>query len=248
MKSPEFVSALEALRADLGVVAAYGKILTAAVLEAPRLGMLNVHASLLPKYRGAAPVHRAVIDGEAETGVTIMRVVQALDAGPMLASARRPIGPEETTGDVETALADLGASLLAASIDGVASGSAHEEPQDDTLATYAPRLTKEDGVIDWGVPSQRVHDLVRGLYPWPHAFGYLDGRRYILLRTKVAAAETASEPGTIVAATGDLLKVATLDGAVGILEIQPEGKRPMTAREFLGGHRVTVGNRFARHA
>ena len=159
LKDPAFLDEPDGLGADLGVVAAYGKILTDAVLATPRLGLLNVHASLLPRYRGAAPVHRAVIAGERETGVTIMRVVKALDAGPMLAAVRRPIGPDETSEEVERDLARLGAELLVSTADDLAAGRSHETPQDESAATYAHRLTKDDGVIDWSWPADRVHDL-----------------------------------------------------------------------------------------
>jgi len=243
MKDPAFMEALAALGADLGVVAAYGKILTDVVLAAPRLGMINVHASLLPGYRGAAPVHRAIIDGAVETGVTIMRVVKALDAGPMLATARRPIGPDETSDEVERDLACLGAPLLVATVDRLAAGGATETPQDEASATYAQRLKKEDGIIDWRLPASRLHNLVRGLHPWPHAFTFLRGARFIIHRTTVADT-TAAAPGTILVAAGDHLVVATGDGALRVREIQAGGKRLMTAREFLAGHRLGPGDRF----
>jgi len=169
LKDSAFLDGLAALRADLGIVAAYGRILNDAVLASPRLGLLNVHASVLPRYRGAAPVHRAVIAGETETGVTIMRVVKALDAGPMLAVTRRPIGPDETSEDVERDLALLGARLLVDTIDRLAQGRVDETPQDDAAATYAPRLTRADGVIDWTWPAERVHNVIRGLYQFYQA-------------------------------------------------------------------------------
>src|SRR5262249_12975811 len=161
-------------RADLAVVAAYGRILPESLIATPRLGMINVHASLLPKYRGAAPVHRAVIAGDLETGVTIMRVIKALDAGPMLTTVRRRIGPDETSDAVETDLAQLGATLLVSTVDQLAAGRVTETPQNDQDATYAPRLTKDEGAVDWNVPAVRIHNLIRGLHPWPHAFSYLD--------------------------------------------------------------------------
>jgi methionyl-tRNA formyltransferase len=249
LKDPAFLDGLAALEADLGVVAAYGKILTDTVLAMPRLGLINVHASLLPRYRGAAPVHRAVIAGERETGVTIMRVVKALDAGPMLATVRRPIAPEDTSDEVERDLARLGAQLLVDTTDDIASGRSRETPQDDAAATYAHRLTKDDGVVDWSGPADRVHDLVRGLHPWPHAFTFHQGRRFILRRSAVmspAPEEPAvlEPPGTIVEAAGDQLVVATGAGRLRLTEIQAEGKRPMSVREFLAGHRLTPGDRF----
>src|SRR5688572_13378910 len=169
LRDDGFLDALRGLDADLGVVAAYGRILTDAVLTIPRLGLINVHASLLPRYRGAAPVHRAVMAGERETGVTIMRVVKALDAGPMLSTATRPIAGEETSVDVEWDLAQIGARLLVEAVDRLAAGTAREESQNDLEATYAHRLTKDDSPIDWARPARELHDQIRGLHPWPHA-------------------------------------------------------------------------------
>lgn len=267
MKDPAFLDALAAWGADLGVVAAYGRILTEVILATPRLGMINVHASLLPRYRGAAPVHRAVIAGETSTGVTIMRVVKALDAGAMFAKEHRPIGPDETSDEVERALAQIGARLLIAAVDQIARGSAVETPQNDAGSTYAHRLTREDGVIDWSWPAARIHNLVRGLHPWPHAFSFVQGKRVILRRSALEVPgpegpglQTRNDlptsdvarvlldppvaPGTILEADGDRLIVATGDHALRLVEVQAEGKRPMSAREFLAGHRLTPGDRF----
>ena len=243
LKAPAFLSALSAFAADLGVVAAYGRILTDAVLALPRLGLINVHASLLPKYRGAAPVHRAVMAGDSTTGITIMRVVKALDAGPMFAFAHRDIGPDETSSEVEHDLARLGAPLLLETVDRLALGDAREEPQDDALATYAPRITKDDSAIDWSRPARDLHNQVRGLHPWPHAQTYLDGRRLIILRSSVMNEATAAPPGSIVVARGDDLAVATGAGALRILTLQLEGRKPMTAREFLAGHPLSSARR-----
>lgn len=243
-----FLDAFDRLEADVGVVAAYGKILTDRVLAGPRLGLINVHASLLPRYRGAAPVHRAVINGEAETGVTIMQMIKALDAGPMLATVARPIGPEDTSEDVERDLARTGAALLVSTLDAIATGPVAESPQDDTAATYAPRLTKADGITDWTKPADRIHDLIRGLHPWPHAFTFHRGRRLILLRSTLPEKETPpGPPGTILEAQGDRLHIATGRGVIAITEIQAEGKRPMTPREFLAGHRLTAGDLVTAH-
>src|SRR5262249_21727461 len=200
LKADGLLERLAALAADLGVVAAYGRILTDAVLAMPRLGLINVHASLLPRYRGAAPVHRAIIAGDRETGVTIMRVVQALDAGPMLATAHRPIGADETSDEVERDLARIGAPLLVETVDGLAAGTVRETPQDASAATYAPRLTKEDGALDWQAPAIRIHNLVRGLHPWPHASTFLHGRRLILLRSSPSDQPAGAAPGTVLAA------------------------------------------------
>ena len=259
MKDPAFLERLAAWRADLGVVAAYGRILTDVILATPRLGMINVHASLLPRYRGAAPVHRAVIAGETGTGVTIMRVVKALDAGGIIVQAHHPIGPDDTSDEVEHALARIGARLVVAVLDQMARDHAVERPQDDALATYAHRLTKDDGVIDWSLPAVRVHNLIRGLHPWPHAFSFIHGQRVILRRSVLEAPNPAAQgpqspdaariapaaPGTILEAEGDRLTVSTGDGLLRIVEIQAEGKRSMGAREFLAGHRLTAGDRFS---
>ena len=236
MKDPGFVAALSATNADLGVVAAYGKILTDAVLAVPRLGMVNVHASLLPRYRGAAPVHRAIIAGERETGITIMRVVRALDAGPMLSTAHRPIGPDETSEDVERDLASIGAALAISTIEGLVDGRVPELPQNDADATYAHRLAKDDGVIDWTLSAGQIHNRIRGLHPWPHGFTFLGDKRLILLRSAPSADIGGSEPGTVLEASGDRLRVDTGSGVLNLLELQAEGKRPMPAREFLAGY------------
>jgi methionyl-tRNA formyltransferase len=244
LKDAAFVEALTTLRADLGVVVAYGKILPEQLLAIPTLGFVNVHASLLPRYRGAAPVHRAIIAGERETGVTIMRVVQALDAGPMLANAHRPIGAEETSDDVERDLARLGAALLVGTLDGLAAGELQERPQDDSQATYAHKLRKDEGLIDWQSTAERLHNMIRGLHPWPHAFTFLGTRRFIVRRSRWSAEPSSEGAGTVVEAAGDRLAVATGSGILEITEIQSEGKRPMSAREFLAGHPLSRGERF----
>jgi methionyl-tRNA formyltransferase len=244
LRDPHVAEMLAGWTPDLGVVAAYGKLLPGELLRLPRFGMINVHASLLPKYRGAAPVHRAVIDGEAQTGVTIMQMVEALDAGDMLARVARPIRPDETSDVVERDLADLGARLLVETLDRVEAGTATAEPQDEGASTYAPRLTKEEGLVDWTLSATRIHDRVRGLYPWPHAYGYLDGARLILLKTHVVDDRTSAEPGKVVDVTRDAIQVATGHGGViGIDELQAEGKRPMRTRDFLAGRPLQPGGR-----
>ena len=246
LKPPEVAETLRGWRADLGVVAAYGRIIPEQLLAIPRFGMINVHASLLPKYRGAAPVHRAVINGDSQTGVTIMRVVKELDAGAMLAKVTRPIGPDETSDVVETALADMGAELLVTVVDQLVSGIAREEPQDDTQATYAPRLTKEEGLIDWTRSAPEIHNRIRGLYPWPHAYTFFKGTRLIVLRSAVATAGASPTiPGTILRVTSEAIQVATGDGELAMLDVQPEGRRAMRAHDFLLGHRLATGETFS---
>ena len=245
LRDPETADALTQWAPDLGVVAAYGKIIPESMLAIPRLGMINVHASLLPRYRGAAPVQRAVSDGVLQTGVTIMRMVAALDAGGMFAKVTRPVGADETSTVVERDLADLGASLLLEVIGDLAAGRAVEEPQDESLATYASKVSRDEGLIDWTRSAIEIHNRVRGLHPWPHAFTYLDGERLIVVRTHVTAEPTRDSPGTIVDVTGGVLQVATGEaGRLAIDEIQPEGRRPMHVRDYLAGHPVQPGSRF----
>ncbi len=247
LKNEGFLQAFGAWNADLGVVAAYGKILPAAVLAAPRLGLINVHASLLPRHRGAAPVHRAVMAGDAVTGVSLMRVVQALDAGPVFATVERPIGPDDTSTQVEHDLAIMGARLAVTVIDALADGRASSESQDETGATYAHRLEKAEGALDWARPAPDIHNRVRGLQPWPMVWTFLHGRRVIIVQTRLVPDAVASDapPGTVLQVTRDGLRVRTADGAIDVVAVQPEGRRPMSAREYAAGHRLAPGDMFA---
>jgi methionyl-tRNA formyltransferase len=274
LKDPAFLAAFAALGADLGVVAAYGRIIPELVINTPRFGLINVHASLLPKYRGAAPVQRAVMAGDTETGVTIMRIVKELDAGGMFARTARPIAPDATSADVEQDLALAGAHLLVDVVDAIAAGTAREEPQDHAEATYARRIAREESPIDWALSARAIHNQVRGLIPWPHASTRLDATRLLVIRTaleppspdtetgtelralrstwatasdNVQASPSAVErtPGTVLAAHGDILRIATGNGVLRILALQPEGRRVMTAREFLAGRSLAPGTRLA---
>jgi len=249
MKDDAFLADLASLAPDLGIVAAYGKILPAALIAIPRLGLINVHASLLPRWRGASPIHRAVMAGDADTGVSIMRVVQALDAGGVFAIAYRAIGPDETSEEVEHDLAESGARLILPVIDALGTGAANETPQDDSLVTYAPRLTREDGLISWEAPAFAIHNQVRGLYPWPHAFTSLDGARVIVLRTSVGShgivPPSNARSGQVVAVDREAIVVAAGDGRpLALLQVQAEGRRAVNAREFAAGTRLQPGARF----
>lgn len=247
LRDDEFLATIASYQPDLGVVAAYGRILPDGLLKIPRLGMINVHGSLLPKYRGAAPVHRAVMAGEGITGVTIMRVVAALDAGPMLATATRPIDPDETSVDVERDLAELGAAALVAVVNQMSKGPVVETPQDDALATYAPKLEKSESPIDWERPAHEIHNRVRGLQPWPMASTTIHGTRCLIHRTRSTNQSTEASAGAVVEATGDALAVATGDRRVlRIVMIQPEGRRVMTVREFLSGRKLIPGTLLGR--
>lgn len=246
LKDPALAADLQALAPDIGVVAAYGRLIPDVLLALPRLGMINVHGSILPFYRGAAPVHRAVLAGDAETGVTIMRVVTELDAGPTFATRTHPIGPDDTSAEVEAALAMLGADLLLEVVEQLAAGTAKETPQDPSRATFAPKLTKEEGLIDWTRRASEIHNQVRGLHPWPLAYASLGGRRVLIRRTRqIAGTPAPAPPGAIVAAQGDGIDVACGDGKLlRILELQAEGRRPAAARDFVAGYRIEAGNRF----
>jgi len=241
-----FASAFAEVNADIGVVAAYGKILPDWLLATPRLGLINVHASLLPRYRGASPVHRAVINGDPETGVTIMRVVKALDAGAIIAATRVPIGPDDTTTIIESLLAIRGAELLVQTLDAIEAGRAVETPQDEALVTYAPKLAKTEGLVHWALPAQQIHNLIRGLWPWPHAYSYLNGIRHILHRSRMSPRTHSAAPGTIIAASAlDGLHVACGDGrAIEVLDLQLEGKRVMSARDAMAARTLAAGGQF----
>ena len=252
LRDESFVADLRKVQPDIGVVVAYGKLLPDTVLKLPRFGMINVHASLLPKYRGAAPIHRAIMAGETKTGVTIIQLIREIDAGPMLRWASRAIDPNETSDRVERALAVLGSDLLVAAIDDIEAGCSVKHPQSLDQATFAPRVTREDGNINWNAPASTVHNQVRGLHPWPHAFSYIGSTRYLVLRTTAIECplhlRTARRcpRGTVleavkdrlIVATGDDQVLATDDMVLAIHELQVEGRKPMVTRAFLAGHRL----------
>lgn len=252
MKDESLIAQLGAWNADVGVVAAYGRILPDTLLAIPRLGMINVHASLLPRWRGAAPVHRAVIAGDEQTGVTIMQVVKELDAGDMLDRVEVAIGPDETSEALEARLATVGASLLVKVLDDLPHYLDRRTPQDATQATYAARLDKQESEIDWTLAAASIHNLVRGLTPWPLAQTSLEGSRLVVRRTvrpASSAAEhpTSAAPGTLMAVGPEGLTVACGHGStLTITQVQPEGRRAMTVRDYLAGHPRRIGERFGR--
>lgn len=245
LNDESLLTELRDLRPDLGVVAAYGRLLSQRLLDLPRLGMINVHASLLPRWRGAAPVHRAVLAGDERTGVTIMRVVLQLDAGPMLASVATSIDPNETSDMLEHRLAQLGADAVAPVMARLEAGDQTAAVQDEAYVTYAAKLTRADSRIDWARPSRAVHNQIRGLQPWPLASARLNGRRLSLIRSEVEHEHLLdAEPGAVLFTDKDTISVACRPGAVRLLELQPEGRRIMTVREFHNGARVAIGDRF----
>lgn len=245
---PESLERLREFNADLFVTAAYGQILSAELLSIPRLGAINIHASLLPKYRGAAPIQFAIIHGETETGITIFRIEPKLDAGPILGVVRTEIGEKETYGELQDRLADLAVPLVCQVVDSLAEGTVVESVQDASQVTKAPRLRKSDGAIPWQKSSRLVDCHIRGVQPWPKPSTVLhsghDAVRMLVLTVELSDRSVAGEPGAVEVVDNKQLFVKTGDGSVELLSIQPEGKRPMSAAEFLNGRRIATGDHF----
>lgn len=246
LKAPDALAAIRAFGADIGVVAAYGKILPQALLDIPPRGLINVHASLLPRWRGAAPIHRAIQAGDTMTGVTIMRVVFALDAGAMLSHVDIPIDHEINSAELELLLANTGAELLIGTLDTLERGTASEVAQDPSFVTYAKKLDRADGPVDWTRSATEIHNQIRGLHPWPLASTQLRGKRVILRKSRVGSILNAPRvaPGTIIDISDDAIAVAAGDGVLNLVELQPESRKPQTAREFASGTRILAGERF----
>ncbi len=238
LKPPAEAERFRALALDAAIVVAYGLILPPAILAAPRLGCLNVHASLLPRWRGAAPIQRAILAGDAESGVSIMQMDQGLDTGPVLARAAHPIAPDATGASLHDELAALGARLLAETLPRVAAGQIQAVPQPAEGVTYAAKLSKAESALDWGKPAALLERQVRAFTPWPGSHFVLEGQRVKLLRA--ALAEGAGLAGTVL---DEDLTVACGQGALRLLELQREGKRPQPAAEFLRGRPVAPGTR-----
>ena len=229
------------LEPDAIIVVAYGKLLPPSVLSAPRLGCINVHGSLLPKYRGAAPIQWAVINGEKTTGVTTMFMAEGMDTGDMLLKAETQIGPEETAGELFDRLKLIGAKLLTETLDKLERGELEPVPQDEAEATLAPMLKKEMSAIDWSEPAGRIHDRIRGLNPWPCAAAVLDGKRVKLLASQVI--DGNGEPGAAHNIDGELA-AACGQGMLRITELQADTGKRMSGRDYLLGHPLTDGARF----
>ena len=250
-RSEPFLEELRALRPDLIVVAAYGQILPDAVLDLPRFRCINVHTSLLPKYRGAAPIQWAILNGDPHTGVTIMQVETGLDTGPMLSRVVTPIRPEDNAQTLHDRLAVLGAELLVRTIPDYVSGQITPQPQPAAGASYARKITKEDGLLDWSQPARVLWNRLRGLTPWPGTFTFLpaDPRPCLLKIWEAAPLETSGgSPGEILQADKSGLTVACGEGALHILTVQREGGRRLSVREFLAGHELRPGQRFLSSA
>ncbi len=236
-KAEADVVALERLHADLMVVVAYGLLLPQRVLDAPRLGCVNIHASLLPRWRGAAPIQRAILAGDTETGITIMQMEAGLDTGPMLHVRRLPIASDETAGSLHDKLSALGAEALLEALPGIEDRALTPRAQDDAAATYAKKLQKPEALVDWGRPALEIERQVRAFNPWPVAETRLDGEPLRIWRA-VAMGGQGGAPGAVVAASPDGIDVATGDGVLRVLELQPPGRRKVTARDFLNARRL----------
>lgn len=238
VREPAALARIREAAPEAIVVVAFGQLLPRELLELPGLGCLNVHASLLPKYRGAAPIHWALIHGERDTGVSIIRLVEAMDAGPILLQRPVPIAPEETAGELTGRLATLGATALIEALEGLAEGRLTPVPQDERLASYAPRLTPEIGCLDFANGAEALVRKVRGLSPDPGAYTFIRGRRVKILEARVVGQEArGASPGTVVQVRpGEGLVVAAGQGAVLVRRLQPEGRRVMTAEEFARGY------------
>jgi methionyl-tRNA formyltransferase len=245
IKTADFTEALSRLHPDLMVVVAYGRILPKAVLEIPAAGCINVHASLLPRYRGSAPIHWAIINGETETGITTIMMDEGMDTGDILLTATEPIRDDDTAATLHDRLADLGAKVLAETLDRMADRRLTPVTQMHDQATLAPMLKKEDGRIDWHQPAKVISDRVRGMSPWPGTFTFYDDKRLKIFKAEaLPAAGKPVTPGTVVPGFPDELRVATGNGLLSVLEIQGESGNRLTVGEFLRGHPMPAGTMF----
>lgn len=243
LRLPEVVEELRTLAPDLIVVVAFGQILPKSVLEIPRYGCINVHASLLPKYRGAAPINQAIIDGETETGVTTMYMDVGLDTGDMLVKRTTGIGHFETAGDLHDRLALLGREAMTETLERLCAGTLVREQQDDVLSCYAPMLKKEQGRIDWTRPAVDLHNQARGLDPWPGAYALLAGEPLKLARTCASDEPHDALPGTVLGADALGVRIACGQGVLSIGELQLPGRKRLPAADFLRGHPLPAGLR-----
>jgi methionyl-tRNA formyltransferase len=242
IRTPEFLAELKAFEPDLLVVAAYGRILPNDVLAAPRIMPINVHASLLPRHRGAAPIEGAILAGDRETGVTIMRVVEQMDAGAMLHARAIPIADDETTGSLKRKLAELGAEALLEALEKLRRGELTETPQDESLATYTKIITKADATIDWHLPAAQIERTARAYDPWPVARTAFGGSDLMIYRARVVASDSDAEAGTIVSMRANPIVKCGV-GALELIEVQAPGRKRMRASDWVRGRRLAVGQK-----
>src|SRR5688500_10674205 len=243
-RGDEFVQRIRELRPDISVVVAYGHILPRDVIDLPTRGTLNIHASLLPELRGAAPIQAAIREGLAWTGVSIMRMVERLDAGPVLLQLGTTVTEDETYGELAMTLAELGAAALIEALALMELGKATETPQVESLATYAPKIDREAARVDWMRDARTISRIVRAYDPKPGAFTTIDGKDIKLYGARLVANNSAGKPGEVLAIESDGLAVACGEGAVRIMHVQPAGKKRMTPDDWLRGRGIAVGQRF----
>jgi len=241
VNSPESLRLIRELKPEVIVVAAYGEILSKDLLQIPRRGAINLHASLLPKYRGAAPINWALIRGERETGITAFLMDEGMDTGAILVQRRVPIEDDDTAGSLQAKLAEVGAEAMRETLEGLEKETLRPQPQDHSQATYAPKLKKELGRLDWRRSSRELFNLIRGLNPAPGAFTFFRNKRLKVHRSRVVAGDYGAQSGEVVSLEGLIIK--TGDGALELLQVQPEGKRPMGGPDFVRGYRIDVGER-----
>jgi methionyl-tRNA formyltransferase len=241
LKKPEPQERLRAVQADAIAVIAFGAILPVEVLEMTRLGAINVHASLLPKYRGSSPINWAIVNGETESGVTTMYMAEGLDTGDILLQRAIPLDPRETAATLHDKLAALGGPLLVETLQRLAAGTLTATPQDDGASSYIPKLSRDDGLLDWTLPAATLDRRIRGFTPWPGAFTFWDARRLNVRAAHPVATAATVAPGHVEAVTHDAVLVATGDGCLALTAVQLEGKRPLPVSAFLAGHPLAVG-------
>lgn len=244
LKNPEELQVVLDLAPDLIITAAFGQILPSAVLEAPKLGAINVHASLLPAYRGGAPIHQAIIDGQTETGVTIMYMVDRLDAGDIISQTVVPIGSKDDTGVMFDKLSAAGKDLLKATLPSIIDGTNERKPQDEEKVTYARNISREQERIDWTRSAQAIYNQVRGLHPWPVAFTTYNEQNMKIWQTEPAVSAESGKPGEVLELSADAILVQTGEGVLAIKELQPAGKKRMSAADYLKGPKIQVGDLF----
>ena len=242
----EIVKTLGALNADVFIVVAFGQILDKNLLALPNHFCINLHSSLLPKYRGAAPINWAIINGETVTGVTTMKMNLGLDTGDILLSRKVPIRNNEDAQSLHDTLAHQGSSLVMETLNQLDSESLQATSQNSELASYAPKLKKEDGLIKWNQPAVNIHNLVRGLTPWPGAFSFLGSKRFKICKTDIKSCNLTDLPGVILRISGKGIEVGTQNERIVITELQPEGKKRMDVKSFLAGHKLITGNIFTK--
>ena len=244
----ETVKTLGALNADVFIIVAFGQILDKNLLALPHHFCINLHSSLLPKYRGAAPINWAIINGETETGVTTMKMNAGLDTGDILLSRKVPIRNKDDAQSLHDILAHQGSSLVLETLCQLDSGSLDATAQNSDLSSYAPKLTKDDGLIKWNQPAVKIHNLVRGLTPWPGAFSFLGSKRFKICKTETKICGLPNQPGVILRISGHGIEVGTQKERIVITELQPEGKKRMDVKSFLAGHKSIIGNKFSNQS